>query len=179
MSLLADLPRRTKLLALLALGCALVAAGALSFGPVVRARAAQVAARRGIQLEIAQVRPALGGIWLRQIAVRVPQLPGLTVHVAALRVGFGWNMGVASVGVHGALIDVVGEGEELQRQWTAYRADSQSEANSAGSELRFSAEGVDVVWRVRGHEPAQRVWGLSYRRDGAREAISLDLARLG
>ena len=178
MSLLADLPRRTKLLALLGMGGGLLGAAALSFGPIVRARATQVAERRGIQLEIRQVRAGLGGVWLRDIALRVPQLPGVTMHLAALRVGFGWHLNVASVTVHGALIEVAGEADELQRQWTAYRGDPKLEAEGGGGEVRYFADGIDLVWRPRPHEPAQRIWGLSYDRDGARETIALDLAHL-
>ncbi|HEY3254886.1 MAG TPA: hypothetical protein VGJ91_13090, partial [Polyangiaceae bacterium] len=178
MSVLADLPRRTKLVALLGLGGALLGVAALSFGPIVRARAASLAERRGIQLEIAEVRLGLGGVWLRQIALRAPQLPGVTVHVAAVRVGFGWYLNVASVAVHGALIELAGEAEELQRQWTAYRGEPQPESDGSGGELHYSADGIDLVWRPRAHEPVQRVWGLSYQRDGARERIALDLAQL-
>ncbi|HEY0462711.1 MAG TPA: biosynthetic peptidoglycan transglycosylase [Polyangiaceae bacterium] len=178
MSVLADLPRRTKLLALLGLGSAVLGASALSFGPIVRARAVSVAQRHGIELEIGQVRAGLGGVWLREIALRAPQLPGVTAHISALRVGFGWHLNVASLAVHGALIELSGEPAELERNWSAFRTDSRPDAEGGGSEVRYSADGVDLVWRVRAHEPAQRVWGLSYQRDGARERIALDLAHL-
>jgi len=178
MSVLADLPRRTKLAVVLGLGSALIGAAALSFGPVVRARAASVAERRGIQLEIGQVRVGMGGVWLRQVALRAPQLPGVTAHIAALRVGFGWHLNVSNLAVHGALIELAGETEELERQWTAYRAGAKTEGDAGSSELDYSADGVDLVWHARAHEPAQRVWGLSYRRHGAREEIALDLAHL-
>jgi hypothetical protein len=178
MSVLADLPRRTKLLAVFGLSSALLGAGALSFAPIVRARAVSAAERRGIQLEIGQVRVGLGGIWLREVALRVPQLPGMTAHVSALRVGFGWRLNVASVAVHGALIELAGETEELQRQWAAYRAGSSPEAEGGGNAVRYAADGIDLVWRPRRHEPAHRVWGLSYQRDGAREQIALDLAHV-
>ncbi|HKO48027.1 MAG TPA: biosynthetic peptidoglycan transglycosylase [Polyangiaceae bacterium] len=178
MSVFADLPRRTKVFATLALASALLGAGALGFGPMVRARAAALAERRGIQLEIGQVRAGLGGIWLRGIALRVPQLPAVTVHIAAARLGFGWYLNVASVAVHGARIELTGEADELQRQWAAYRGGAQPEADGAVSERRYSADGVDAVWRARAHEPPQRIWGLSYQRDGARERIAMDLAHL-
>src|SRR3954470_23657898 len=140
MSVLADLPRRTKLAVLLGLGSALLGAAALSFGPIVRARAASLAERRGIQLEIGQVRVGWGGVWLREIAVRAPQLPGMTAHIGALRVGFGWHLNVASLAVHGALIELAGETEELERQWTAYRAGAKPETEGRGSELGYSAD---------------------------------------
>ncbi|MEI9941530.1 MAG: biosynthetic peptidoglycan transglycosylase [Pseudomonadota bacterium] len=178
MSVLADLPRRTKLVALLGLGSALIGAALLSFGPIVRARAAVAAERRGIQLEIGQVRAGLGGVWLREITLRAPQLPGLAVHIEAMRVGFGWSLTVASVAVHGALIELAGDAEELQRQWTAYRGNPQPESEGGGREVRYSADGVDLVWHARAHEPAQHIWGLSYRRDGTREQLAVDLAHL-
>ncbi|HEX2670372.1 MAG TPA: hypothetical protein VHM25_05855, partial [Polyangiaceae bacterium] len=178
MSVLADLPRRTKLIALLGLCGVLVAAGACSFGPAVRARAASVAEKQGIQLEIGQVRPGFGAVWLRDVTLRATLLPGATMHIAALRVGVGWRLNAASVALHGALIELTGEPEELQGQWLAFRANAKPDSDAAPSGARYSADGVDLVWRVRAHEPAQRVWGLSYQRDGAREQIAVDLAQL-
>src|SRR6185369_9534399 len=178
MSVLADLPRRTKLVALLGVIGALLGVGALSFAPVVRARAASVAEKHGIQLEIGQVRAGLGGVWLRDVRLSAPLLPGATAHIAALRVGLGWRLNAASVALHGARIELAGEPEELQRQWLAFRANSKPDSDAAGNGMRYSVDGVDLVWRVRAHEPAQRVWGLSYQREGARERIALDLAQL-
>jgi penicillin-binding protein 1A len=178
MSVLADLPRRTKLLALLGLSGVLMGAAVLGFGPFVRARATQVAARRGIQLEIGQVRAGLGSVWLRQVALRVPELPGVTMNFAAVRVRVGWSLNVASVVVHGGLVELAGEAEDLQRQWTAYRHQPESETESSAREVHYAADGIDLVWRPRTHEPAQHIWGLSYQRDGTRERIALDLAHL-
>jgi len=178
MSVLADLPRRTKLVALLGLCSALLGSAALSFAPAVRARATSAAERHGIQLEIGQVRAGLGGVWLRDVTLRAPLLPGAKMHVAALRVGLGWRLNAASVALHGALLELAGEPEELRRQWQAFRANSKPDSDAAASGMRYSADGVDLVWRVRAHEPAQHVWGLSYQRDGAREQVALDLAQL-
>ena len=177
MSVLADLPRRTKLVALAGLGLTLLGAAALSFAPIVRGRATAVAERRGIQLEIGEVRPGFGGIWLRDLTLRVPQVPAATVHIAAVRVGLGVAMNVSSVALHGALVELTGEAEELQRQWAAYRTEPRTQANHEGAEeTRVSADGIDLVWRGRPQEPAQRVWGLRYARDGARETVAFDLA---
>jgi len=178
MSVLADLPRRTKLLAALGLSSVLLGAAALSFAPLVRARAAQAAQEHGIQLEIGQVRVGWGGIWLRELALRAPHLPGATAHVAALRVGFGWQLKVASLTVHGALLELSGEREELEREWAAFRGGSKRDTDAVDRELRYSADGIDVLWRPRVHEPVQRVWGLRYQRDGVRETVAFDLAHL-
>jgi hypothetical protein len=124
------------------------------------------------------VRVGFGGVWLRSVGLRVPQLPGVTARVSALRVGFGWHFNPTSVAVHGASIELSGEAEELQRQWLAYRGNTRPEADGRAGEIRYSADGIDLVWRPRLREPAQRFWGLSYQRDGAREQIALDLAHL-
>jgi len=178
MSVLADLPRRSKLLGLLGVSCALLAGAALSFGPIVRARAASVAEKHGIQLEIGQVRPGLGGVWLRGVELRAPQLSGASMHIAGVRVGLGWHFNLASVAVHGALVELAGEPEELQRQWSAFRGSAKPDTETSGTRVQYAADGVDLVWRIRPHEPAQRIWGLSYQRDGERERIALDLAQL-
>lgn len=178
MSVLADLPRRTKWVALVGLCGALLGAGALSFAPLVRVRATSVAERQGLRLEIGQIRPGLGGVWLRDVELRAPLLPGAKMHIAALRVGLGWRLNAASVALHGARVELAGEPEELQRQWVAFRANSKPESDAARSGVRYSADGVDLVWRVRPHEPAQRIWGLSYQREQSRERVALDLAQL-
>lgn len=178
MSVLADLPRRTKLIALAGLFSVLLGAGAASFGPLVRARARSVAERHGIQLEIGQIRLGMGGVWLRDVVFRAPHLPCATVHVAALRVGLGWGLHASRVDVHGALVELAGEPEEVRRQWAAFRANSTADSDGAANRVHYSADGVDLVWRIRPHEPAQRVWGLSYQRDGVRERVALDLAQL-
>jgi hypothetical protein len=178
MSILADLPRRTKLLATLGLFSAVLGGGALSFAPAVRSRATSVAEKHGIQLEIGQVRAGWGALWLRDVVLRARLLPGATMRVGALRVGIGWRFNAASVAVHGALVELSGEPEELQRQWAAFRANAKPDSDPNASGVRYSADGVDLVWRVRPREPAQRVWGLSYQRDGVRERIALDLAQL-
>jgi hypothetical protein len=123
------------------------------------------------------VRIGLSGVWLRDLVLHAPQLPCATVHIAALRVSFGWHLNVASVVVHGALLEVTGEPEEVEHQWTAYRSNSKADSEAAATDVRYSADGVDLVWRVRGHEPAQRIWGMSYQRDGVRERVALDLAQ--
>ena len=181
MSVLADLPRRTKVIALLGLASVLVGGGALSFAPLVRARVRAGAEQRGVLVEVGQVRAGFGAIWLKDVDLRVPTMPGLAVHLEALRVGFGWHFNVSSLALHGALVSLRGESDDLQRQWAAYRAERGAEAQpqtSGVSDTHYLADGVDVIWRRRATEPPQRVWGLSYERLGARENVAIDLVRV-
>ncbi|HEY4103728.1 MAG TPA: hypothetical protein VGM44_07540, partial [Polyangiaceae bacterium] len=92
----------------------------LSFGPVVRALAKSAAERRGLTLSIGQVRSGFGGVWLKNLDLRVPLMPGVKAHVEALRVDWGWHFNVAGVTLHGAAIELSGDSDELGREYAAY-----------------------------------------------------------
>jgi Transglycosylase len=178
MSVLADLPRRVRLAALL--GVVSVACGglALGFAPLVRASVAGAARRRGLSVDVGEVRLGAGAIWLRELDVRVPRMAGVKVHVSALRVGFGWHFNLAEIALHGASIELSGDLDELERQYAAYRADRPKDAGESGSAgPRYAADGVDLRWSSAA-APVQHVWGLHYYRQGARESLALDLARV-
>ena len=177
MSVWADLPRRSKVVAWLGLAGVLVGGSALAFGPLVRARAVAAAERRGVQLEIGQVRFGWSGIWLKNLEVRAARVPGVSAHCSALRVGLSWRFAVSELALHGALVELQGETDELRRQFADYRAQSTPPKNQGGEGADLAADGVDIVWRRRAGEEPQRVWALSYARKGGREAIGLGLAR--
>jgi len=177
MSLLADLPRRTKVVALLGLASMVVGAAALGFGPAVRARVASAAAARGLRAEVGQVRLGLGAIWLRDIELSAPALPGVHAHIDALRIGLGWRLNVAGLALHGAQLELQGEADELRRELEVYRAQRKQEAKR-GAEVHYLADGVGVLWRARPGGPLGQVWGLSYERDDTHERIALDLMRV-
>src|SRR4051812_5987086 len=178
MSVLADLPRRTKIVALLGLSGFLIGAAALAVGPILRARALAAAERRGLELEIGQVRLGWAGVWLKDVQFRVPRMPGVRGHLSAVRIGVSFRFSVTELALHGASIELNGESDALQQQWAAYRsALAQDSTEHSGGSARYRLDGVDVVWRRRAGEAAQRVWGLRYERDGAQEDVSLELAR--
>ncbi|HEY5375023.1 MAG TPA: biosynthetic peptidoglycan transglycosylase [Polyangiaceae bacterium] len=176
MNVLADLPRRTKIAALLGLVCVLGAGGAVGFGPAVRARVASAAALRGLEVQVGQVRPGAGAVWLRDVTARALQIPGASLHVDALRVGFGWHFNLAELEAHGALVELRGAPAELRQQVEAFRNEHRG-GGSGGGDVRYLADGVELVWRVRPTQPAQHVWGLGYERNGVHERVALDLLR--
>ncbi|HEX7454286.1 MAG TPA: hypothetical protein VF294_18470, partial [Polyangiaceae bacterium] len=176
MNVLADLPRRTKIAALLGLVCVLGAGGALGFGPAVRARVASAAALRGLEVQVGQVSPGAGAVWLKDVTARALQIPGASLHVDALRVGFGWHFNLAELEAHGALVELRGEPAELRQQVEAFRNEHRG-GGSGGGDVRYLADGVELVWRVRPTQPAQHVWGLGYERNGVHERVALDLLR--
>ena len=178
MSVLADLPRRTKVVALLGLASVLVGGAVLSFAPLVRARAEAAAERRGVQLEIGQVALGWRGVWLKNVQVRVPRVPGVSARVDALRVGIGWHFNVSELAVHGGLVELKGEADELQRQFADLRAQSTQEKNQGGGGADYAAEGIDIAWSRRVGEEPQRAWALSYDRSGTREELALGRVRV-
>jgi hypothetical protein len=179
MNVLADVSRRAKFVALLGLGGCIVGGFALGVGPIARARALAIAERSGVQLEIGQVRLGWRAVWLKNVTCVVPRMPGVHARVAALRVGLGWNFSVAEVALHGAEVELSGGSDDLQQQWSAYRAAlAKDSGQGSGGSAHYVAEGIDVVWRRRTADAAQRIWGLRYERRDAEEELSADLARI-
>ncbi len=178
MSVLADLPRRTRVAALAGVVGVLGAGAALGFAPVVRARVASAAARRGLDVQVGHVSLGLGAVWLKDLELKVPTMPGVSVHADALRVGLGWHFNVAEVALHGAFVELKGDADELKTELDAYRSAQHPEPQSVGGgETRYLADGVEVTWRMRPQQPAQHLWGLSYERDAGHERVALDLGR--
>ncbi|MEO8901753.1 MAG: biosynthetic peptidoglycan transglycosylase [Polyangiaceae bacterium] len=177
MSVLADLPRRTRVAALAGAVGVLGVGAALGFGPVVRARVASAAARRGVDVQVGHVSLGVGAIWLADLDLKVRNMPGVSAHVDALRVGLGWHFNVAEVALHGAFVELKGEADELKMELEAYRGTQHQEPAAGGSGTRYLADGVEVLWRVRREQPVLHLWGLSYQRDSGRELVALDLLR--
>ncbi len=177
MNVLADLPQRTKIAAALGVVCVLGAGAALGFGPVVRSRVASAAALHGLEVQIGQVSAGPGAVWLMDVDLRAPQIPGANLHVDALRVGLGWHFNLAEVQVHGALLELRGDADELRQQLEVFRNEHRQDDGRTASDVRYLADGVALVWRPRPTQPAQHVWGLSYERSGVHERVSLDLLR--
>ncbi len=177
MRVLADLPQRARIAVWCGSLSVLAASAALSFGPLVRGAATRAAEPRGLELRIGSVSPGWGGIWLKEIDVSAPLVPGAKVHLASLRVGLGWRLNLTELTVHGGEVELSGTADELERQLTAYRESRPKESDStAGGDIRYSADGLGVTWNERRSAPSARVWGLRYVRDGAHETFEADLA---
>ncbi|MEP7050813.1 MAG: biosynthetic peptidoglycan transglycosylase [Pseudomonadota bacterium] len=178
MSLLADLPRRTRVAALAGVVGMLCSAVALGFGPAVRARVAKVAERRGLAVQVGHVALGTGAIWLKDLDVSAPKVPGVKAHIGAVRVGLGWHFNLVEVALHGGFVELTGDADELKAELDAYRSAQHQEPEAGGGRAaRYLADGVDVLWRVRAQQPAQHLWGLSYQREAENEHIALDLLR--
>jgi len=161
-------------LVLMALG---LSGAAAAFGPVVRGKARAQAERRGATLEIGAVRPGWGRVWLRDVTVRVPDVPALELRVDSIEVQVGAGLAPRAVRVHGGTARLHGEASEVIEQIRAWRGKQRSDGGG-GSRLGVSADGVSVVWSEldAGGQPLE-LWGVRYTRDGDQETLGADLGR--
>lgn len=160
------------------LGVALVGAGALGaalgFGPVVRAKAADQAARRSATVAIGSVRPGIGRVWLRDVQVRLPDVPLVEVRLESVEVVVTPSLGVREARAHGGVVTVRGTVDELREQLTRWR-DKQPTGGGGGGSTPYAVDGLTLEWQ--GPE-AQHAWGVRYSRSGATEELAADLARV-
>ncbi len=164
-----------------ALGTAAVmtALGVVGFGPMVRARARSQAERRGMSLAIGAVRPGLGRVWLRDLEVKIPQVPALSVHLQSVEVDVSPTLRVKRVAAHGGRVVVTGSVEELATQLRRWKSRHAGNSGAAGEGKTYSVDGLRVVWtRARPDDPVE-LWGASYERSAnGQEKLGADLATL-
>jgi hypothetical protein len=157
-----------------------VFAGALAFGPTVRAKAKAQAERRGVVVEIGAVRPGLGRVWLKELTVRVPEMPAVEVRLDAVEVGVGALLGVRRVVARGGTVVVRGSAAELERQLRAWRSRESRPERAGKKAALYAAEGMTVVWHDAGGDAGvQHVWGARYQRHAnGDEQLGADRARI-
>jgi hypothetical protein len=159
-------------------GVAALLALLLAFGPIVRAKAAAQAERRGARLEVGSVRAGLGRVWLRDVKVSIPDIPALELQLDAIEVRLSAGLGVKSVRAHGGNLVLRGEPASVARQIEDWRAKLPQGSEGGGGSTTYSVDGVSVEWQeiAAGAEP-QRAWGVRVERNGQNELLSADLVR--
>lgn len=134
------------------------------------------AERRGLELTVGSARLGWGRIWLRDLSVRMPEVPALHVRVATLAVYPGLNLRPRRLIATGGLIEVRGAPEEVLAQvkrWRAQRDDQpRSKREGTSSDREYHVSGLSLAWRA----PAGALfaWGLRYTTEGAHERIAAD-----
>ncbi len=164
--------RRSLWVGLALLGASSLGA-ALAFGPLVRAKAAEQAARRSATVDIGSVRPGLGRIWLRDVEVRIPDVPAVEVHLEAVEVRVTASLGVREARAHGGVVRVHGSADELREQVARWR--EKQPVGGRGGSTGYFVDGLSLEWQ--GAQP-QHAWGVSYSRSGETEELAADLARV-
>lgn len=164
--------RRSLWVGLALLGASSLGA-ALAFGPFVRAKAAEQAARRSATVDIGSVRPGLGRVWLRDVEVRIPDVPAVEVRLETVEVRVTASLGVREARAHGGVVRVHGSADELREQVARWR--EKQPVGGRGSSTGYFVDGLTLEWQ--GAQP-QHAWGVSYSRSGETEELAADLARV-
>lgn len=167
----------------LKLGGGLIAGAALAavvgFGPVVRSRATEQAARRGATLEIGSVRPGVGRVWLRNVTARLPDVPAVEVSLDAVEVRLGASLSPQALVAHGGQLRIRGSFDEVSQQLAAWRAKRANDAGGKGGGAPYSVDGLTVQWdAVREGSAPQYAWGARYSKNGETEELAVDLMRV-
>ncbi len=111
--------RRTKrILLVCAIPVVLVLAVIVAFGPLVRGRVNETAARYGLEVEVDSVAPRLDGLHLRGVVVRHPDAPSIKVRLEEVTVGWSEPRNIAidggTVAVDGSPATVLAEVERVR-----------------------------------------------------------------
>ncbi len=152
----------------------LVVAG---FGPLVRARARGVAARRGLVALVGTARPGWGRVWLEDVRISIPGVPAISVRLNAVELDLSTFLSVERIVVHGGDITLSGSPDEVAEQLRNWRRPGRS--GSGGGVTSAVARGLHLTWSdyAPGAEP-QQVWGLRYSRaENGAEALAAELVR--
>lgn len=155
------------------IGALVVGAGApiAAFGPVVRSQVEWRAADRGLSVEVRAVRPAWGGVWLRDVTLASGdgKVRGTLTSVYA-------PLGGGPVEVHGGRVELRGTPAQLR---DSLRASPRREPSGAGGSGRpVKVTGLEVGWReLDEHVTELRAWGVAFERlEGGRRG-RVDLVR--
>lgn len=139
---------RTRLIAAGGVTAGALVAALLLEGPIVRAIVRAAAARRGAEVQVETVRMGLGRVWLEGVDVRIVGMPALQTRLSTVEADLGLTFRVRGIAVHGGTIALLGEPDEIARQFDEWRHRHASTAQPAsGERARIAADGLSLVWR--------------------------------
>ena len=133
-----------KLIAI-GIAVALVGAGVLAFGPVVRARIAAEAKGRHLEVDVGGVRPGWFAVRLLNVRVRPIGVERVDASFSEIRIELAGNLAVREVGVRGGELRLDGSPEDLSQAIQLWRSRFQLGTES-GRPLFIHGEGLSVRW---------------------------------
>lgn len=160
--------RRTRIV-LAVVGLVLLVA-CVSFGPLVRRRAASEAARRGLTLAIGGVRPGFFAVRLLDVAVAPEGVPGASAQLDEVEIELSASLSPQRVRAVGGKVRLSGAPDLLVDELRSWRdAHRATGSSSAGGRTILEATALSVEWsKLDGvHDDASAsVSGGVFRRDG-------------
>lgn len=157
-------------------GVALVAA--LGFGPLVRARVAKEAERRGLFLEVGGVRPAWMAVRLLDVHVRPEGADSIAAEIAEIRVELRGNLSVDRIRAKGGEIRLRGEIDEVRRDVSAWRGRRGGGVeHGAGATTAFEGDALRVRWAMSARREIEAS-GASFARDSGATHVAAEVVRV-
>lgn len=117
---------------------------------------------RGLKVDVARASLGLGRIWLGEILIEDPSLPGTQAQLGALEIQFGLR-GLNAVRLHGAQVRVAGSRAALEERWRSLERRTTPVGARSGARARrwtFEARGIDLHWND-GEGRNLYVWGAA------------------
>ncbi len=172
-ALLDRVPRRAWVAGGVLLGALLLAA--LSFGPIVRARATAEAARRGLVLEVGHAHLGWFAVRLTDVRVTLEGVDGLAVLAPEARLELDALLHPTELRIDGSRIEAHGDLDALAEAISAWRArrPASPAASPPARHLAVRLEGGELAWHGAGDESLVAT-GLRLTRDeeGVRAGVA-------
>lgn len=124
-----------------------VAGAAVALGPLVRLRAAEAGARRGVEVVIGEVKPGWGGVHLTNVLVSSADSKVFDASLERVAVRLNWNGSVQAIDIQGGAAILHGRAREV-RDWFRRSQDVRGTAESSGAAAarKMSVSGVSLSW---------------------------------
>jgi hypothetical protein len=152
----------------------------LAFGPLVRRRIVEEAARRHLDIEVGAVRPGWFAVRLLDVGVRPVGLDEARVRVTEVRVRLTLGLRVEGVELHGGDVSLHGDLDRLREKLRAWREGlPRGNATSPGAIVPIAADSLAVRWFQDGDpSPQIEILGLGFNRDDQGLRLAAARARL-
>jgi hypothetical protein len=142
-------------------------AGAVAFGPLVRARVAREATDRGLVIEYGSARPELGAIELRDVTVGLEGTRRLGARFDSIVLRFAFPVRLDGVEVRGGELSATGDLDSSRGAVSEGRSTRPPPAARGGATTRTPVRlnGIGAVWRADDGSLTGEAHGVSVVRD--------------
>jgi hypothetical protein len=156
-------------------------AAALGFGPLVRSRIAEQAARRHLDVEVETVRPGWFAVRLLNVRVRAQGVEAAQLHLEEVRVRLSAGLHLDGIEVRGGELAIRGAPEQVREEWTSWREHlprSEGGATHEGA-TPLVGEGISARWNVDDVQPPlAELQGVGFTRDDQGLHVASEDARV-
>jgi hypothetical protein len=147
---------------------ALCCCGALAFGPLVRARVDEAAARHGLEVTVGEVRPGWLAVNLVDVRARLKGVSGVSWRFAEVHVALTSRLAPHEVVAHGGEVVLHGTFEGVRDRLETWRAQRPAETpGTPSAQTRVRAEGLALLWDELDDGLVLQADGLAVQRDDA------------